>query len=118
MTLDKVTAIKIPQKSAILCTAKRAWLVSVMNFFIMIAFYLPNLYFSKMVGDNACARYIMQGWYVTVYSYISLLLNPVIPVVILFVMNIIVIGAVWKSERMSILNENQMGWDKNKSSEI
>ena len=46
MTLDKAIAIKIPHKSAILCTAKRAWLVSAMNFFIMITFYLPNLYFS------------------------------------------------------------------------
>ena len=89
-----------------------------MNFFIMIAFYLPNLYFSKMVGDNACARYIKKSWYVTVYSYISLLLNPVIPVVMLFVMNIVVIRAVWKSQRMRILSENQMGWDKTKSSEI
>ena len=32
MTLDKAIAIKIPHKSAILCTAKRAWLVSVFHY--------------------------------------------------------------------------------------
>ena len=70
------------------------------------------------MGRGNCARYVKKGWYVTVYSYISLLLNPVIPVVMLFVMNIIVIRAVWKSQCIRTLNENQMGWDRNKSSEI
>ena len=58
------------------------------------------------------------GMLLCILTYISLLLNPVIPVVMLFVMNIIVIRAVGKSQRIRILNENQMGWDQNKSSEI
>ena len=117
MTLDKVIAIKMPHKSAVLCTAKRAKILSVINLLAMAVFYLPNLDFSKSVGQSECARYVKKGWYVTVYSYISLLLNPVIPVVMLFVMNSIIIKAVWQSQRMR--NENQTAQqDKTKSSEV
>ena len=47
MTLDKVIAIKMPHKSAVLCTAKRAKILSVINLLTMAVFYLPNLDFSK-----------------------------------------------------------------------
>ena len=70
MTLDKVTAIKMPHKSAVLCTARRAKILSAINLFTMAIFYLPNLDFSRSVGKSECARYVKKGWYVTVYSYI------------------------------------------------
>ena len=98
MTLDKVIAIKMPHKSALLCTAKRAKILSVINLFTMAIFYLPNLDFSRSVGKSECARYVKKAWYVTVYSYISLIVAPVIPVAMLFAMNIIIIRAVWKSQ--------------------
>ena len=56
MTLDKVIAIKMPHKSALLCTAKRAIILSIINFFAITTFYLPNADFSKQVGPNRCAR--------------------------------------------------------------
>ena len=107
MTLDKVIAIKKPHKSVLLCTTKRANMCSVINLFTMVVFYLPNLDFSKSVGKGNCARYVKKGWYITVYSYISLIITPVIPVTMLFVMNIIIIKAVWKSQQMR--NQNQTG---------
>ena len=107
MTLDKVIAIKKPHKSVFLCTAKRAKICSVINLFIMVVFYLPNLDFSKSVGKGNCARYVKKAWYITVYSYISLIITPVIPVAMLFAMNIIIIKAVWKSQQMH--NQNQTG---------
>ena len=66
MTLDKVIAIKLPHKSALLRTSKRAIIFSVINFFTITIFYLPNADFSKQVGPSRCARYVKQGWYVTV----------------------------------------------------
>ena len=107
MTLDKVIAIKKPHKSVFLCTAKRAKICSVINLFIMVVFYLPNLDFSKSVGKGNCARYVKKAWYITVYSYISLIITPVIPVAMLFATNIIIIKAVWKSQQMP--NQNQTG---------
>ena len=117
MILDKVIAIKLPHKSGVLCTAKRAKILSIINFFTIVIFYLPNLDFSRSVGKGQCARYVKKGWYVTVYSYISLIVAPVVPVTVLFAMNIIIIKAVWKSQRMR--NENQtVQQDKNKSTEV
>ena len=58
MTLDKVIAIKLPHKSALLCTSKRAIIFSVINFFTITIFYLPNADFSKQVGPSRCARYV------------------------------------------------------------
>ena len=91
ITLDEVIAIEMPHKSALLCTARRAKIFSVITFVIKFVFYLPNLDFSKLVGKENCARYVNEDWYVTVYYYISLLITPVIPVAMLFVMNIIII---------------------------
>ena len=107
MTLGKVIAIKMPHKSVLLCTTKRAQICSIINLFTMVVFYLLNLDFSKSVGKGNCARYVKKGWYITVYSYISLIITPVIPVVMLLAMNIIIIKAVWKSQQMR--NQNQTG---------
>ena len=117
MTLDKVIAIKIPHKSALLCTAKRAILLSVINFFIMVVFYLPFLDFSKAIGNDGCARYMKKDWYVTIYSYLSLAMNPITPVIMLLIMNSFTIRAVWKSKRMR--SGNQTGdQTKTKSTEV
>ena len=42
MTLDKLIAIKFPYKSAVLCIARRAKILSVINFLAVAVFYLPN----------------------------------------------------------------------------
>ena len=116
MTLDKVIAIKLPHKSALLCTAKRAKIFSIINLLTMTIFYLPNLDFSKSVGKGDCARYVKEGWYVTAYSYMSIIVTPVVPVSLLFVMNIIIIKTVWKSQRMRYINRT--GQDKTKGTEV
>ena len=117
MTLDKVIAIKFPHKSAVLCTAKRAKILSVINFFTITIFYLPNFDFSKSLSEGDCARYIKDKWYVTVYSYISLIITSVIPVSMLFVMNIIIIKTVRKSQQMRNQNQTVIK-DKTKSTEV
>ena len=117
MTLDKFIAIKMPHKSGMLCTAKRAVLFSVINFVAITVFYLPNIDFSKQVGPDRCARYVKQGWYVTVYTYLSLIVSPILPVTMLFFMNITIINAVWKSQRMRSANQTTQQ-DKNKSTEM
>ena len=69
------------------------------------------------MGKGECARYVKEGWYVTAYSYLSIILIPVVPITMLFAMNIIIIRAVWKSQRMC--NENQtVQQDENRSTEV
>ena len=116
MTLDKVIAFKLPHKSALLCTAERAKIPSVINLFTIFVFYLPNIDFTKSLNEGDCARYVKEGWYVTMYSYMSMVVSPVLPVASLFVMNIIIIKTVWKSLRMRYIN--QTGKDKTKGTEV
>ena len=64
MTLDKVIAIKLPHRSASICTAKRARLLSLINFIIVIILYLPILEFSNMNElKNDCIQ-VCEGWVV------------------------------------------------------
>ena len=116
MTLDKVIAIKLPHKSALLCTTKRAKIFSIINLLTITIFYLPNLDFSKSVGKGDCARYVKEDWYINVYSYMSIIVTPVLPVSLLFVMNIIIIKTVWKSQKMRYINRT--GQDKTTGIEV
>ncbi len=95
MTLDKVIAIKFPLKAKFLCTAKRAKILSVSNFLLFSIFHLPNLSFSNLVGNSKqCARYVADGWHVTAYMFLSTVTASFVPVISLFVMNIIIIRVV------------------------
>ena len=68
------------------------------------------------MGKGDCARYVKEAWYATIYSYMSMIVTPVVPVSLLFVMNIIIIKTVWKSQRMRYIN--QTGQDKTKGTEV
>ena len=101
MTLDKLVAIVRPHKSAVLCTARRAKLSSGVNLLVCLLFYLPLWDFTSLLGDTSqCARYVRQGWYVTAYMYIALVVNPIIPVIAIFLMNTVIIRAVWNSRNL------------------
>ncbi len=97
MTLDKFIAIKFPHKAKSICTAKRAKILSFCNFVFVIIYYLPNLSFTQIIGNTTqCSRYVTEGWYVTGYLYLSSIINPLVPVISLFAMNIIIIRVVVK----------------------
>ena len=88
MTLDKLIAIVVPHKSALLCTVKRARINSVIIFVIVAIFFLPVLYFVGLEEyTTECTIYEMERWYVTAYMYTSMVLSPVVPFVSLTVMN-------------------------------
>ena len=119
MTLDKVIAIKLPHRSASICTAKRARLLSLINFIIVIILYLPILDFSNTnERQNDCIRYAKDGWYVTAYSYFAIVVNPLLPIALLFVMNIIIIMAVWESQRLRQDAKTGQQHSRNRTTEI
>ena len=95
MTLDKFIAIKFPHKTKLLCTAKRAKILSFANFVFVSLYYLPNIYLSNLIENTThCARYVKEEWYVTAYTYLSFILNPLLPVISLFAMNFIILRVV------------------------
>ena len=90
MTLDKLIAIIIPHKAALLCTAKRARITLVVIFVVIVAFFTPVLYFAR-IKPGMCARYASEGWFVTAYMYVSMIVNPVVPFVSITVMNRVIL---------------------------
>ncbi len=101
MTLDKVIAITIPHKAKSICTPKRAKLLSFLMFMILFVLNVPQFMFTSLIaGTKQCARYVVTAWYVTAYSYLYILLFPIVPVVLLFVMNTVIIRTVWKRRQL------------------
>ncbi len=101
MTLDKVIAVKLPHRAKSICTAKRAKLLSIINLILSVIFNLPILNLTEQSGNTRfCIRFAKKGWYVTVYSFIHIVVNPMIPFALLFMMNIIIIKTVWQSARL------------------
>ena len=102
MTLDKLIAIVIPHKAVLLCTAKRARITSVVIFVVITAFFIPVLYFAGAKEPDMCARYAREGWYVTAYMYVSMVVNPVVPFVSITVMNSFILYTICKRKNTGL----------------
>ena len=107
MTLDKLIAIVVPHKSALLCTVKRARIISVVIFVIVAIFFLPVFHF---VGPNKsnkeCTIYAMEGWYVTAYMYISMVFSPVFPFVSITVMNSFILYTICRRKNTELAHSS------------
>ena len=101
MTLDKLIAIVLPHKAALLCTAKRARITSVVIFVVIVVFFIPVLY-SAGHKPGMCARYAREGWYVTAYMYVSMIVNPVVPFVSITVMNSFILYTICKRKNTEL----------------
>ena len=95
MTLVKLIAIVVPHKAALLCTAKRARITSVVIFVVIVVFFVPVLYFAGLTPE-LCTRYSREEWYVTAYMYVSMIVNPVVPFVSITVMNSFILYTICK----------------------
>ncbi len=101
MTFDKFLAIKIPHRAMSVCTAKRARILSLCSLIFLALFTAPFAYFPKWNPTNKnCELYGLEGWYVTAYNYVHLVINPLIPIISLFIMNVVIINEIWKSSKM------------------
>ncbi len=103
MTLDKVIAIRLPHKAQSMCTAKRAHIVSLAAFILCCVLSLPQLFFSSVItGTKQCARYVQEGWYVTAYMHLFMVIYPLIPVVLLLWSNFAIIKVLWQRRKLNI----------------
>ena len=59
--------------------------------------------FSDIIpGTGQCSRLVKQSWYVTVYTYLSFVVYPVIPAVMLSAWNGLIIHIIWKRKKTNI----------------
>ena len=100
MTLDKTIAIQMPHRAASICTARRAKILSLVNFLISVICYSPFFLLSAQNKYNGlCVRYKTENWFVTAHIYGTLVLYPILPFLLLTSMNVIIIKSIWRSLR-------------------
>ena len=104
MTLDKYIAIKWPYKAAIYSTPRRAKITVTVVLICTIIYNLPQLYMAKLTGD-ACLAYAQGGMVAKVYSWLSFVVNAVIPFTLLIYMNHVIVKKVRSSHKMFGTNE-------------
>ena len=96
MTVDKFIAVKWPHKAATYSTPKRAkWTIVVLYVFV-ISYNLPDLSMTKMIG-TVCVSYAVGGVYAKIYSWLTFILNGIIPLTLLIAMNSTIVHEVKKS---------------------
>ena len=91
MTVDRVVAVRMPLKYTSICTATRARWTTIIIFFTMLTYSIPQAFFAKIVGKNTCASLGVKSKASTIYAFCSLVINCFIPFTLLMVMNCMII---------------------------
>ena len=99
MTVDKYIAIKWPHKAATYSAPRRARMISVSLSVCALVYNSPHLYLTHVVGGQ-CLAYGTGGLVTKIYSWLSFVLNAVIPFTLLIYMNFIIVKAVRSSRKM------------------
>ena len=98
MTIDKYIAVKWPQKAATYSTPRRAKWTIVLLYVCVISYNLPDFFMTKMIG-TVCVSYAVGGVYAKIYSWLTFILNGIIPLTSLIVMNSTIVHKVKKSHK-------------------
>ena len=112
MTFDKYVAIKWPHKAATYSTPKRAKIILSCIFLCALIYNSPHLLVASLVGDQ-CLTYVVGGTITTVFSWITFIINGIIPFSMLIHMNHIIVQTVRKSRKM--FRTNTTSTDTNSS---
>ena len=99
MTSDKYIAIKWPHRAAAYSTPRRARFIAVSLSVCALIYNTPHLFLSKVVGGQ-CFTYAIDSLITRVYSWLSFVLNAVIPFTMLIHMNYVIVKTVRNSRRM------------------
>ena len=106
MTVDKFIAIKWPHKAATYSTPRRAILVCLGVIVCALCYNVPHLFATALVRDT-CVAYVVGGLKTKIYSWITFLVNFVIPFSMLIYMNHAIVKAVRSSRKMFRAGEDQ-----------
>ena len=99
MTLDKYVAIKWPHRAATYSNPRKAKLISMCVFVCAFSYNVPILFVTSLLGGE-CAAYVVGGTITRVYSWISFIVNGIIPFSMLIYMNSVIVKTVRKSRKM------------------
>ena len=113
MTTDKYIAIKWPHKAAILCTPRRARFVVVCLSVGCCLYNIPHLFLSGEVG-GIFGPMPVNTPVVQVYSWVTFVINSVIPFTLLIHMNYVIVKTVKSSRKMFICDNSNTGMESGK----
>ena len=99
MTLDKYIAIKWPHRAATYSTPRRARIIAVCVYACTLIYNTPHLFLSS-INNGQCFAYSVKLLITKVYSWISFVLNAVIPFTLLIYMNYVIVKTVRSSRKM------------------
>ena len=99
MTIDKYIAIKWPHRAATYSTPRRAKITVTCIYICVVIYNIPHIFISQLTGD-VCLGYAIGGFITKVYSWMTFVLNAIVPFVMLLYMNYIIIQTVRGSRKM------------------
>ena len=108
MTTDKYIAIKWPHKAVILCTPRRARFVVICISVGCCLYNIPHFFISGIVGE-ICRAYVINTPMVQVYSWLTFVINAVIPFTLLIHMNYVIVKTVKSSRKMFSSDNSNTG---------
>ena len=111
MTLDKYIAIKWPHRAAIHSTPSRARTISCVVIICTLCYNIPHLFASNLIGDQ-CLVYVDGGTLTKIYSWITFLVNGIIPFTMLIYMNFVIVKTVKNSRKMFTTSAVSKGTEK------
>ena len=110
MTLDKYIAIKWPHKAATYSTPRRARIIAVSVYVCVFIYNIPHFFLSNIIGVQ-CLAYGISSVFSRVYSWLSFVLNAIIPFTMLIHMNYVIVKTVRNSRKMFKANDTNTGME-------
>ncbi len=98
MTTDKFIAIKWPHKAATYSTPRRAKIALLCVHIFVIVYNIPHFFLSDKEA-NLCRVYINPSLFSSIHSWLSFVVNFIIPFSLLFFMNLVIIQEVKRSHQ-------------------
>ena len=99
MTVDKYIAIKWPHRAAIYSTPKKAKLTLLGVLIFSLIYNTRHIFMSSLVGGK-CRGYAHGGLIAEVLTWITFIVNGIIPISMLIYMNFVIIQTVKNSSKM------------------
>ena len=99
MTIDKYIAIKWPHRAATYSTPRRTKWIVVGLYATVCLYNIPHPYLSSVVGGQ-CFNFGIRSVFSRVYSWLSFVVNAIIPFTLLIHMNYVIVKTVRISHKM------------------
>ena len=110
MTLDKYIAIKWPHRAATYSTPRRAKTITVGLYIFTFIYNIPHHFLSDMIGE-LCISYGISSVFSKVHSWLSFVLNAIIPFTLLIHMNFVIVKTVRNSRKMFRSDDTNTGME-------